>query len=60
LSSGSRMIMDLKVSRYVSYGVKCINTTRFKGDNNQDIVQLTQTLNLNLNNMYQVNKNKMK
>jgi hypothetical protein len=44
--------MDLKVSRYVSYGVKYINTTRFKGDNNQDIVQLTQILNLNLNNVY--------
>jgi hypothetical protein len=46
------MIMDFKVSRNVSYGVKCINTTRFKGDNNQDIVQLTQILNLNLNNVY--------
>jgi hypothetical protein len=46
------MIMDLKASRYVSYGVKCINTTRFKGDNNQDIVPLTQIINLNLNSVY--------
>jgi hypothetical protein len=46
------MIMDLKASRYMSYGVKYLNTTRFKGNSNLDIVQLTQILNLNLNNMY--------
>jgi hypothetical protein len=45
------MIVDLKVPRYVSYGVKYINTTRFKGDNIHDI-ELTQLLNLNLANVY--------